>query len=406
MRFFALVTVVAVLFGMSMLINGCDEGMQMAGPVIENGAEPPIKEPETPEDPVTTMGDMKDPGTQTDVNPFQVARVGWYENRQATHPITDIYTACVETRIYVQVVFSKPVEHAAGNDRNVLPALFIAADDAETRFEILPHRPNQERIPPNTGKKVHDTHGTTYLCAYELPTGVNSPSTIALRVGKNTVDAEGNLITGNLLHPAPFTITEMPPTVTLPNRVFIPPTGTVLSKNEKDLKDFFALTGRNPTDPGLQKARSVDRITLLPLKDREEVYDALVAAVNLPFFAEAAEKMKSRNLAFASLFVEAVKTKNWEAFNDFLENMNQEIGIQAGKIDEAVLARIYFEENPKDRPISKQCSCYWMLLEYYRLQLQYPQLRISAAKDRKHILCLYQQSARAGNVLGLANPWN
>lgn len=204
-------------------------------------------------------------------------------------------------------------------------------------------------------------------------------------------------------------IAEMSQTVMLPDSIFIPSAETVLSKNEKDLADYFALTGRDPTEPNPLKPEAnnpVDRISLLPLKDREEVYNALVAAVDLSFFAEAAEKMKSRNITFASLFIEAVKTKNWEKFNNFLENLDQEMGIHAGEIDEDILAGIYFEENPEDKPHAKQCSCYWMLLEYYRLQLQYPQLEISVTEDKKQILHLYRQSAQAGNILGLANPWN
>ena len=325
------------------------------------------------------------------------------------NPITDaVYIACAKTYVYVKVVFSEPLKHVIGTGGRALPALFITVDDTETRLEILPSESDPKALRPNTGKKVQDTPETVYLCKYELPAGLNSASTLALHIGENTVDLAGNRITGNLRVTAPFTATETPPTVTVPGSLFIPPTQTVLSKNEKDLADFFALSGRNPTEPGPQRRanKPVDRISRLPLKDREEVYAALIAAVDLPFFAEAAETVKSRNIAFASLFIEAVKTKNWKEFNDFLGNLDREIGIGPDTIDEVTLAQIYFEENPGDTPRSKECSCYWMLLEYYRLQRQYPQLEISLTKDRNRILCLYRQSARAGNVLGLENPWN
>ena len=204
----------------------------------------------------------------------------------------------------------------------------------------------------------------------------------------------------------PPRVPETPQSVIVPDNIFTPPANTVLSQNEKDLADFFALTGRDPTQPNPQGAnKPVDQISLLPLKDREEVYDALIAAVNLPFFTEAAEKMKSKNIKFASLFMEAVRTENWEKFNGFLENIDKEIGISS-RTDEITLIQIYFEENPEDKPRSKECSCYWMLLEYYRLQLQNPHLNTSVAEDKKQILRLYRQSAQMGNILGLANPWN
>ena len=415
MRIFALVVTTVAIFGTVTLINGCDEGKQMAWPVIANDSEPPIKELGTSEDLenlAIIIGDMKKPEIMEKSRQFaslKITRVRWYKDRHAKYPITaDALHTCLKPYVYAKVVFSKPVKHVTGaNNNNARPALFIVADDKETHLEILPNDSGGEKFPPNTSKKVQGIRGTTYLCRYELPTDIKGSSTIALRIGKNTVDIAGNSI-GNQLYPAPFTITGTPQTVKVLGRAFIPPAKTTLSKNEKDLTDFFTLTGRNPIEPSLQKGahRSVNRISLLPLKDREEVYDALVTAVDLPFFAEAAEKMKSRNVGFASLFVESVKTKNWEKFNNFLKNMDQEMGIQSGEVNENTLARIYFEENPEYRPNSKECSCYWMLLEYYRLRLQFPDLDLSVAWDKKRFLCLYRQSARAGNILGLANPWN
>ena len=283
MRIFALVVTVAAILGTAILINGCDEEMQIVRPVMDNFEPPPVEDSETPEDP--ELSDVNVPIDST--------------KDQAT---------------------SGPTDHSD-----------ITEETEEAR---------------------------------------------------------------------------KPQKVVIPNSVFIPPANTFLSKNEKSLRDFFALTDRNPTEPNPQTGKPVDRMSSLPLKDREEVYEALVAAVDLPFFAEAAEKMKERNITFASLFIEAVKTKNWERFNNFLEELDREIGIQPGQVDEGTLLRIYFEENPEDEPLGKECSCYWMLLEYYRIRLENPHLTISVKKDREHILQLYRQSARTGNVLGLANPWN
>lgn len=284
MRIFALAVTIVAILSATVLINGCDEEMQIVGPVINNIEPPPIEDSEIPED-------SENPGVDIPVDDTT--------EDQAT---------------------SEPVDHAD--------------------------------IP-------------------EEPDGTKEPQTVMI-----------------------------------PDSVFIPPANTVLSKNEQDLKDFFALTDRNPTKPNLQTGKPADRISSLPLKDREEVYDALIAAVDLPFFAEAAEKMKERNIAFASLFIEAVKTKDWEKFDSFLQELDEKIGIRPGEVDEAVLVGIYFEENPGDKPLGKECSCYWMLLEYYRIQLEHPHLTISVKKDREHILQLYRQSAKLGNVLGLANPWN
>ena len=444
------------LTSLILLVVGCGEGMEMAKDVVSPDltTEPVESEDTKPEKPTTademkqsdepetlateevkeeipavTMGEMKQgesditieevskPETQTrKTNPSspKIKEVGWYKDWRAEHPLTRI--VCSGTHVHIEIVFSEPMKHVVGNEDDALPALFIRAGNKETRFEVLPDEPGWGDYGPGTCKRVRGPLETIYRCRYVLPTNISTSPTITLRIGENTADAKGNPIAGTLSYTTSLEVPTRQETIILPENLTIPE-NTVLSRNEKDLAVSFSLLGHDPTKPSLQTkaGKLADQISLLPLKDREEAYDAFVALVDLPFFAEAAEKMKEDEIIYIKLFSKAEKTGNWNEFDNFFKKSNQELGIFLAGSDFPTLERIYFEENPKEKMYNDGNSRYWMLLEYYRIQLEYPHLTTFLEEVEEEargiyggageILCVYRESARAGNIFGLENPW-
>ena len=180
--------------------------------------------------------------------------------------------------------------------------------------------------------------------------------------------------------------------------------------------------------PGITNAGlTADLISLLPVEEREEVYDLFVASVDLPFFAEAAEKWKQYGIQFMLIGRQAQISGDWSAYNEFQEKVYWETGIfSEDDFPEltAPLKDIYFEENPQHthevlrpgygRP---QYSRYWMYLEWYRLQLEHDDLPFISDKrtpegyliiledNFQEMVDLYRESCENGLVFGLDNPW-
>ncbi len=219
---------------------------------------------------------------------------------------------------------------------------------------------------------------------------------------------------------------------TLPAEYFLPdyliPSVITTSVDEEALTRSAEQASFNVTKPrsGITNAGlTADLISLLPYAEREEVYDLFVASVDLPFFAEAAEKMKEINIQLMLLGGQAQISGDWSAYNEFLERARWERGLfSEDDLPElmAPLKDIYFEENPQHthevlrpgygRP---QYSRYWMYLEWYRLQLEYDHLNIFPEKDGISLIIpednfqkmvdLYRESCKNGFIFGLDNPW-
>ena len=214
--------------------------------------------------------------------------------------------------------------------------------------------------------------------------------------------------------PDPASTVTLPPGYELPPEL-IPARPPTLSANEAALIEADKWIQQNQPDfdataPKLQTqaGHTADLMSLLPYQEREEVYDLFVASVNLPSFAEAAEKMKETDIQLGVLFGEAYKTGNWDAFWDYQQKTSIERGY-LGQDNLTLLADIYFEENPQDAPYRDGTghSSYWIVLEYYRLQLENPNLPNLYQKiNPVELLKLFRQSCRNGHVFGLDNPWD
>ena len=201
-------------------------------------------------------------------------------------------------------------------------------------------------------------------------------------------------------------------TLTLPTGYELPseltPKAITRSENEAALIAVDEFIRQNyipdfdPTQPTLQTqaGKTADLLSVLPYEAREEVYDLFVASINLPSFAEAAERVKESNIRLRISFGNVLRDANL----DLLPDDQKKGSVEQGDLD--VLADIYFEENPQDIPYRLGHSHYWMILEYYRLQLENPELPNFYTTDNPaELLKLFRESARKGWIFGLENPW-
>ena len=146
-----------------------------------------------------------------------------------------------------------------------------------------------------------------------------------------------------------------------------------------------------------QAGKTADIISLLPYKDREEVYALFVASIDLPFFAEASEKVREINLMRRKLWIEYERTGDLGPWQRFNSKALFELRIPPNR---RALADIYFEENPQDVPYRSGHSYYWIYLEWYRLQLEHGRLPEDILLDH------FRQSAKKGYIQGLDNPFD
>jgi len=202
----------------------------------------------------------------------------------------------------------------------------------------------------------------------------------------------------------------------------IPPPNTVLSKRERKLMeadqliDYDAVTG---SMTALPTGKPVDRIGTLPYKDRDEVYEQFIqfveAEYDLPFFREAAELMAEIDINLGILAghhgIGSPEYKNYLEEAEIQQGYHHTVS----PISLQTLEILYFEEKPEDTQyiggpvISGAYSRYWIILEYYRLQLEHPnlteRLRERTAGSFGDMRRLFRESIQKGYVFGLDNPW-
>ena len=419
MRKWRILGIVLVAFIVGVV--GCPETQQMMKPIVTEPAdtvvvgevkEDPEEKPAEPEmveqeeTPATEQPteEATDPTPPADTTPPAVVEVAWYSDSQRTEPLTADSMVRPGDTVYTVVVFSESVRHVVADDNTSRPALLIIVDGKTRRYRMLPHGAD---LQSGEAKPLHgDT--TDYLCKYTIP--ADTVGTLALRVGSATADNTGNTVTKALEHIAPFTVTEpepeqitltLPPGYTLPSEL-VPTEETVLSAVEQSLIEVDQKLSWDGTSVRRCTTDSpADMISLLPYKDREEVYELFVASIDLPNFAEAAQKMKKINIELKTLWAERRITGDPNPYFTFLEKAEREQGLH--RISSPMLEEIYFEENPEDLPHEDSNSRYWMILEWYRLQLAHPEINIDF--QLFDLLDLYRESCRKGNIFGLDNPW-
>ena len=431
----ALFIALAILFSSTV---GCDEEMNTLTkpvidevltddnkvPVITMAGETKQEQEAVPSEPVTEkpieeptgaaeLEDTTEPEPPADITPPTVVEIAWYGDHALVEPIPDaVYPG---DPVYVKVVFSEPVEQVVADDATARPVLFITTDAGDIRYRVRAHYVRARTLESGDCKPL-SKGAAAYLCKYTV--SEKDFGTVALKIGGAIADETGDMVT-ELPYTAPFVVEEFvieepEPAIVLPDgymlpAYLIPQEETVLSDYERTMiEDVNAWEKQrypdfDPFRPTLQTQAGypADLISLLPYKDREEVYDLFVASVNLPFFAEAAELLKESNLNHGTIWVESYRTGSWKPLQDFRRQFNQDLRL----IPRSKIADVWFEENPQDVPYREgySHSYYWIYLEWYRLQLQYPHLRDGVSEEV--FLEFFRESARNGYVFGLDNPW-
>jgi len=169
------------------LIAGCDEGLQMAGPVIQEPAdtEPTTKPTDTPpetteETPIVVMGEVKtevpiaESETPTeepkepavDKTPPTVVSVTYYRDAELTEPVTKV---TIEDIIFTKVIFSEPMKVKMGVE--ALPEIHYKVLETETgggyfvrgSYKMVSH---DSELASGEAKPLEDT--TSFLCKHEI----------------------------------------------------------------------------------------------------------------------------------------------------------------------------------------------------------------------------------------------
>ena len=352
------VSLIALGILLMLLITGCDEGLQMAGPIMMEPAEEETSTDADPIPPTVVMGEMKSEGDDVDAvddattdpsepevvmpepeeprdtTPPTVVEVGWYHDWQMTKPVTDDVSP--GDTIYAVVVFSEAMQHTVANDDSARPALSVVIDGMATRCRMLPHGVS---FKSGEAKPLHDDTDR-FICRYTVPEGISG--TVALRIKSETADTAGNTVLDAEEHIAPFIVAEQE-----------------VRQEEPTIPESVATILAQTDNPHLQRA--IETVDKIDKRDREESYgkeDALIILDTILF--------EETSISYFDV--------------EFL----------FGK-----LTGICKRENPEK--YSGYISRYWLAVEYLRLYFTHPE-------DTKYALLeKFKESARQG-VMDTTNP--
>ena len=124
-----------------------------------------------------------------------VTEVNYYSDAQLTKPLTGI--AQPGTTIFTKVVFSEAMQHTVSDAGNAKPILFYVIGVKEVRYRIKSHGAAGENFQSGDGKPLQD--GTDdYICRYTVL--ANDQGAFALKVGKSSVDTDGNRLADHYVH--------------------------------------------------------------------------------------------------------------------------------------------------------------------------------------------------------------
>ena len=171
------------------------------------------------EDPVTTeftaddaafgtVGEMKTtmdaapaaPSAPTDGTPF-VKSVGYYSDWQLTEQLADGAEVPVGTLVYIHIQFSEPMAHRNTDNEEqkvARPILYYWVNSELIRFRVMPHGSQGDDFVSGDAKPKGG--GTDdYVCKYRVKVADNG-SQFWIRVGKWSVDLEGNPLADSYIH--------------------------------------------------------------------------------------------------------------------------------------------------------------------------------------------------------------
>ncbi len=452
-------TVAVILLGAILAVTGCGEGMEMAKDIIGPQTEPDpamvsdIKQPVEPEE--QTDGSDTPGNEQESEQPTPTITIETVTNEEdgliiVTGTSTDLPEATMVT-----ITLGDDIVTAATDEMGMWSATVPTAEIAALPTAIVTvtakvqgvKKASFEYTPPTITIETVTNEEDGLIIVTGTSTDLPEATMVTITLGDDIVTAatdemgmwSATVPTAEIaaLPTAIVTVTakvqgvkkasfEYTPPIepearvgnTLPQGYelpahLIPDEPTILSETERSLMeaqqsvgyDAIALKPRNTGSPA-------DIISLLPHKDREEVYDLFVASVRLPHFAEAAATMKEYDVKIVLLSVK----DSWDQYDAHVAEISEKQGIHHdGNL--RILGDIFFEENPELNQEGRDMyerSNYWIILEYYRLQLEHPDLpnfRDTYNKPAtdylpKELLNLFRQSARRGNIFGLDSPWS
>ena len=130
-----------------------------------------------------------------------VKSVGYYSDWQLTEEINHEEPVPVGTIIYIHVVFSEPVKHRITDNPEkdgALPVLFYWINGGITRFRIMQHGASGEDFVSGDAKPKGG--GTDdFVCKYRVKEE-DKGSPFWIRIGRWSVDLEGNLMHDHYVH--------------------------------------------------------------------------------------------------------------------------------------------------------------------------------------------------------------
>ena len=125
----------------------------------------------------------------------EVTEVNYYSDWQLTKPLEG--TVSAGTTIYTKVVYSEPMKHLVSDEGNARPVLFYVIGEKETRYHMKPHGAAGENFQSGDSKPWHGGVDD-YICKYIVQ--ADDQGTFALKVGKSSVDADGNTLADHYVH--------------------------------------------------------------------------------------------------------------------------------------------------------------------------------------------------------------
>ena len=456
MKIFALL--VTIVFS-GMLLGGCDEEMDMMKPVMEDHAAPDPEEPTKPEPPKEKppvdsgmMGEVKKPEEPVTPDPEpeppeelpMVTKVTHYANQQLTNELTD--TIEEGTTIYTKVVFSKPMQHIVSDGEDARPVISFLINDTVTRYRVKPHGASgKDYITGDCKPRGNST--VKFICKYTAQ--AEDDGVFAVQIGNASADKDGNTLAADYLSDITLTLmpTEMPEIIEEPDPIeqlpemeepkqpdplleMEEPISTVFVANPeiappehvrratplpgitaddlavRDIQTILKLAPeavRMEPVPETALGKAADKISLLPMHERQQAYNNFVVLVDLPHFIEASNIMIERSNQLAQFAAD--NDEGFTAYSNFFDELLEEFtGLRYSQVG-GYLDQSYYEENPDDilypdnHSSNQGNSHYWILLEYVRLSLQYP------GAHQQDLFKHYRNSVKNGWIFGLDNPW-
>lgn len=195
-RYFLTIAILTTFFSF-LTILGCSSGEDL---------EPSVEELENS----LLLGALRQPMEAVSAAPQapntgapQVTEVGYYSNSKLTKPL--VGTIRPGTTIFTKVVFSKPMQHLAADDKTARPILYYRINGKLTRYRIAKRGARGTAFVSGDAKPLQS--GTDdYICKFTVPEDVRGKFTLA--VGKQSADKEGNTLAKFYAHKTKLSITD------------------------------------------------------------------------------------------------------------------------------------------------------------------------------------------------------